>query len=94
MNFSKEPMAKITVNLPKEVAELRRKFEQHGIGCFEADIRFAYRFLIDNGIKGIVDIDGQEKDGDDRVDVIFEEPVLKLAQRYNIKLKALSMRYF
>lgn len=59
IDFKKEPVVKILVNIPKEVPAMRRIFEDMSIVCYEADVRFAYRFLIDYGIKGDIEISGQ-----------------------------------
>ncbi len=50
-----EPVIKITVNLPAEVPKIRKQFEENSIACYEADIRFVYRYLIDKDIKGCIE---------------------------------------
>ena len=46
-NFKKDQVIKIILSLPTEVPDIRSKFEKNDIECYEADIRFTYRFLID-----------------------------------------------
>src|SRR3972149_2268345 len=50
--FSGEETATIVLDSPKDVPRIRKDFENAGIQCFEADIRYAYRFLIDNSLLG------------------------------------------
>src|SRR3989344_1407530 len=49
-NFDHEEVCKVTLTIPREVPELRKVFTDKHIPCYEADIRFAYRFLIDQRI--------------------------------------------
>ncbi len=74
-NFNEEEMTKITLSLPSEVPELRKKLESRKIECYEADIKYPYRFMMDKNILGSVCIKGKQKmQKDVRVDVFFEEP--------------------
>jgi DNA polymerase-2 len=82
-------MIKIILDLPRKVPELRKKLEDEKIECFEADIRFAQRFLMDYDIKSTLDIKGDYKKGE-LVDRIYEEPELKTCD-YNPDLKLLSI---
>ncbi|MGH7268101.1 MAG: 3'-5' exonuclease, partial [Candidatus Rokuibacteriota bacterium] len=50
--FAGEPVARVEVALPGDVPPLRARLAEAGIECFEADVRFAYRYLIDRGIRG------------------------------------------
>jgi DNA polymerase-2 len=53
-----QPVVRITAEMPGAVPPLREKLELAGGGAFEADIRFAYRYLIDHGIRAGVAIEG------------------------------------
>ncbi len=53
-----EPAATVYVAVPGDVPPLRRKLEDRGIACLEADVRFAYRYLIDRGLRGAFDVEG------------------------------------
>ncbi|MGV8171373.1 MAG: DNA polymerase II [Candidatus Woesearchaeota archaeon] len=75
-NFSDEPVIKIYTELPADVKKLREALEDYGITCYEADIRFYQRFLIDMDIKGSLEISGKHKKGK-YVDRIYEDPILK-----------------
>ena len=88
-DFEGNKLTRITLNIPAEVGEQRDLLVSSGVPCFEADIRFAYRFLIDKGIKGSLGIEGASKKGH-FVDRIYEEPELKQAAFYP-KLKTVSV---
>src|ERR1700757_2144810 len=42
-----EPVPRVEPALPADVPPLRHRLAAAGIPCFEADLRFAYRYLID-----------------------------------------------
>lgn len=78
VSFEGEPVVRVEVRLPREVPALRRRLEAEGIDCFEADVRFAYRYLIDRGITGTFALDGvfDEQPGVGRV---YRNPELRSA---------------
>jgi len=88
-NFNDEKMSKIFMQLPADVAKIRKILEDQNIVCYEADIRFYQRFLIDNDIKGSLEISGKFKKGKN-VDRIYEDPKLKSCD-YIPELKVLSI---
>ncbi|MBC8500639.1 MAG: DNA polymerase II [Nanoarchaeota archaeon] len=88
-NFKEEPVVKIILNIPKNVPEFRKRFEEKDIECYEADIRFAYRFMMDKDIKGSMETKGDFKKGE-FVNRIYEEPELSSAD-WKPKLKMLSI---
>ncbi len=89
-NFDDEPVTKIYAELPADVSKLRKVFEdEYNINCYEADIRFYQRFLIDLDIKGSLEIKGKHKKGK-YVDRIYEEPTLKHSD-WRPELKVLSI---
>ncbi|RME54147.1 DNA polymerase II [Candidatus Woesearchaeota archaeon] len=87
--FDNKPVVKIILDLPKEVPELRNIFESEGIRCYEADIRFAYRFLIDNNIQSCIEIEG-DYDSSEYIDQIYQKPNIKPAS-FIPKLKVLAI---
>ncbi len=91
-NFEGKDVAKIIVNVPKEVPELRKRFEEEGIVCFEADVKFAQRFLIDKNINGTLDIEGEYAKGE-RVGRIYDDPRISPIKREDFfpELRVLSM---
>ena len=70
-----EPVVKVVLDIPKDVPIVRKALEESGIPCYEADIRFTQRFLMERGIFATLDIQGEHKKGR-YVSRIYEEPVL------------------
>ncbi|NNM24781.1 MAG: DNA polymerase II [Phycisphaerales bacterium] len=68
-----EETARIDVPIPGDVPARRRELEAAGVVCFEADVRFAYRYLIERGIRGTLEIDGVATPGDG-VGLVFDDP--------------------
>ncbi|MBU2637638.1 MAG: DNA polymerase II [Nanoarchaeota archaeon] len=87
-NFNGEMVTKLIAQKPSDVPELRKLFESNGIMCYEADIRFAQRFLIDSDLKGSIEIEG-DADYQDNIKV-FKNPLLKPIEFWP-KLKVLSI---
>jgi DNA polymerase II len=56
--FAGEPVVRVTVAAPSDVPPLRARLDQANVAHFEADVRFAYRYLIDLGIRGSLAIHG------------------------------------
>jgi DNA polymerase-2 len=74
----REPVVRVEVARPADTPPLRDRLIAAGIPCFEADVRFAIRYLIDRGIRGSVAIDGDGRPGDG-LDVVFQNPDLRPA---------------
>jgi len=53
-----EPVARVSVKLPGEIHGLRSRLAKRGIPSFEADLRFAYRYLMDHALRDTIGIDG------------------------------------
>src|SRR3989344_2620051 len=88
-NFKGKKVSKIVLNNPADVPKLRDKFSKKKIECYEADIRFAYRFLFDNDLKGTVNIEGTYEKGD-YVDRVYREPKIT-SDSFSPKLNILSL---
>ena len=58
-DFSDNKMSKVILTIPKDIPTARKELEENKIKCYEADIRFEYRFMIDNSIKGTTEIIGE-----------------------------------
>ncbi|HZP40407.1 MAG TPA: DNA polymerase II [Candidatus Binatia bacterium] len=56
--FAGEPVVRVEVAVPQDVPPLRTRLGEAGVACFEADLRFAYRYLIDRGIRGGFTVEG------------------------------------
>ncbi|MBS3159719.1 hypothetical protein J4436_02940 [Candidatus Woesearchaeota archaeon] len=89
-NFQKEKVVKIILDIPTDVPNLRKQFSEENIETYEADIRFPYRFMMEKGIKGCLEIEGDYKE-EEYVNRVYREPELKSCNNYDIKLRILSM---
>jgi len=57
--FAGEPVLRVEVALPRDVPPLRARLAAAGVPTYEADLRFAYRWLIDRGISGAFAVEGR-----------------------------------
>jgi DNA polymerase II len=98
INFDNEPVIKLLFNSPRNASDVKKILHENEIICYEADISFPYRYLIDNKIKGSIEIKGnsfQKKEynagnnTDYNVDLIFLNPTI-LPSDYTPNLKILS----
>ncbi len=74
-DFHEHPVTKITVDIPQTVPRIRKELETLNIPCYEADIRFVYRQLIDKNILGCVDISGDYEAGK-YVNRLYAKPII------------------
>ncbi len=76
--FAGDPVTCVDVRTPPDAPPLRDRLQDRGIETFEADVRFAVRYLIDRDVKGGVALDGDARPGGqagaDGVDWVFEDP--------------------
>ena len=72
--FAGEPVCRVDVEVPSDVPPLRDKLHAAEIETFEADVRFASRYLIERGIKGGCEIEGNPRSG--AGGLVFENPQL------------------
>ncbi len=83
-----EPVVRVEVDAPDRMPPLRQALVTAGLPVFEADVRFAMRYLIDHGIRGAVEIvTGGGGDGGAPaagstvtargVDVVFDDPAVR-----------------
>ncbi len=88
-NFNGEKVSKVILDIPHDVPKIRKKFEESNIECYEADIRFPYRFMMDKGIQGSIEVEGDYEAGD-RIDRVYKEPEVKGADYKPENIKILS----
>ncbi len=88
-DFAGNKVTKIILDIPSGVVNLRDSFHQNNIDTYEADIKFPYRFMIDNFLQSSLDIEGSFESSD-KIDRVYREPEIKPAN-YIPKLKVLSM---
>jgi DNA polymerase II len=84
-----EAVASVCVGVPGDVPPLRRRLEDNGIACLEADVRFAYRYLIDRGIRGAFVVEGSHE-MHPRLGRVYHNPELRPAH-WAPHLKILSI---
>ena len=89
-NFNGEKVSRVTLNVPSEVPDIRRDLENEDVVCYEADIRFAHRYLMDKGIFMSIDIDGDYSPGQ-YVDRIYREPEIRPVEYFPENLKIFSL---
>src|SRR5206468_2702341 len=74
-----EPVVRVELALPGDVPGVRNRLGEAGVDCLEADLRFAYRYLIDRGIRGAFAVEGdfERRPGVGRV---YRNPTLAPAE--------------
>jgi DNA polymerase-2 len=83
------PATRVEVAKPSDTPPLRNRLNAQGIPCFEADVRFAMRYLIEQRIRGTLAISGRSHQGRG-VDRVFENPDVEPAD-YVPELSVLSI---
>ncbi len=73
--FDGGPVVRVEVATPPDTPPLRDRLQEHGIRTFEADVRFAVRYLIDRGIRGGCEIAGASTPGE-HITRVFDDPDL------------------
>jgi len=76
--FDGDTVCRIETETPPDVPAIRDRLHADGIETFEADVRFATRYLIERGIKGSCEIEGDATPGTG-VDLVFDNPQLRPA---------------
>lgn len=76
--FDGGPVSRVEVEIPSDVPALRDRLHDCGIETFEADVRFAVRYLIERGIKGGCEIEGDARPGVGAA-LVFDNPELRPA---------------
>ncbi len=84
-----EPVLQVTVRLPGDVPALRERIERAGGRTLEADLRFAYRYLVDHGIRATLEIDGDAQTTPSGM-LRFHNPTLRPAE-CDVSLRVLSL---
>jgi DNA polymerase-2 len=82
------PVCRVEVVEPADAPLLRDRLTRAGIGCHEADVRFAMRYLIDRGVRGSLAIDGTPRDEGGLQ--AFDDPVVGPAE-WSPQLRVLSI---
>lgn len=86
--FTGEPVTKVWIDRPSDAPRLRDRLLQAGLPCFEADVRYAMRYLIDRRIRASLCISGPWKPGN-RVQRVYDNPAVEPAH-WRPELRVLS----
>jgi DNA polymerase-2 len=78
-SFAGAAVSVLETEIPQDVPGLRDRLHAAGVETFEADVRFALRYLIDRGIKGGCEIDGEWTPGNG-VARVYVNPTLRPAE--------------
>lgn len=84
------PVARVETAVPADVPPLRHRLAAAGIIGFEADLRFAYRYLIDRGLRAAVEITGDAAPGPHGIARLYRNPTLAPAH-FVPRLRILSI---
>ncbi len=82
------PVARVEVDSPADTPTLRNRLVAAGIATYEADVRFAMRYLIDRGVRGAATIEGEGRSVPG-LGVVFDEPEVTPAD-WTPELRVLS----
>ena len=77
--FDGRRAVRVEVGIPSDAPPLRDRLEAQDIRTFEADVRFATRYLIDRDIRGGCAISGAWTPGE-HISRIYDDPVLRPAE--------------
>jgi DNA polymerase II len=75
--FEGNAASRVDTEVPSDVPPLRDKLHAAGIETYEADVRFASRYLIERDIKGGCEIEGEPTRG--AAGLVFQNPLLRPA---------------
>ena len=79
--FQGESVDRVECAVPSDVPPLRDRLHAEGFDTFEADVRFATRYLIERGIKGGCEIEGEPGPPPaPGLSCVFDNPVLRPAE--------------
>ena len=76
--FAGDPVLRVDNAVPQDTVPLRDRLHRDGIETFEADVRFAVRYLIDRDIRGGCEIVGAFETGE-RISRVYDDPDLRPA---------------
>ncbi len=88
-SFAGDPMRRVEIATPPDTPALRERLHRGGVDTFEADVRFAMRYLIDRDIRGSLRISGHSRTAGRSLRV-FENPQVSAAE-WSPDLRVLSL---
>ena len=76
--FAGDRVLRVEVAVPQDTVPVRERLQREGVEAFEADVRFAIRYLIDRDIRGGCEIEGAFEAGE-RITRIYDDPLVRPA---------------
>lgn len=76
--FDGSVVSRIEADTPSDVPAVRDRLQSAGIDTFEADVRFAMKYLIERGVRGGCEIHGEARPGNG-IGLIFDNPDVRPA---------------
>jgi DNA polymerase-2 len=89
VTLSGRAVVRVEVREPSDTPPLRDRLEKAGIRTYEADVRFAMRYLIDRGVRGSLEIRGEARETPG-LGLVFEDPEVSPAD-WTPRLPVLSL---
>ncbi|HEY4369447.1 MAG TPA: DNA polymerase II [Steroidobacteraceae bacterium] len=77
--FDGAAVCRLEAETPSDVPAVRDRLHAAGIDTFEGDVRFAVRYLIERGVKGGCEIEGEAVPGAN-ITWVFDNPTLRPAE--------------
>lgn len=77
VDLAGRPVVAIQTRKPADVPPLRDRLREKGVATYEADVRFAYRYLLQRGIRAAFEVEGESHD--DVGVTVFANPELRPA---------------
>jgi DNA polymerase-2 len=84
------PLIRVTLQIPGRVPAVRDRLIGQGARPCEADVRFPYRFLTDQGIRACVSIEGESSPRDGGL-LYFHNPALQPSEDLRVGLQVVSL---
>ncbi len=89
VTFAGEPVSRLAVASPGDLTALRRRLVDAGIPAYEADLRYAYRWLIDHDVRAAFSVDGPFETHP-TLGRLYHNPVVRPAE-WTPRLRVLSL---
>jgi DNA polymerase-2 len=89
LTLTGRPVVRVEVREPADTPPLRDRLEKAGVRTYEADVRFAMRYLIDRGVRGSLEIRGEARESPG-LGLVFEDPEIVSAE-WTPRLSVLSL---
>ena len=86
----RDAVVRVELGVPGDTPALRDRLHANGITTYEADVRFAMRYLIDRGLRGSIEITGRSTRARN-IGHLFDDPDTLRPCSFRPELKVLSL---